>query len=138
MGQKEFNQEKGFLGSNSILRLLLVLEKDTRPQGAYQQIHTLPDWKWKLKTRYKLLSWGLDVDPTCVLRNELLEDDYHLFFKCRFSVTILNKLLRRLGLRRCRHSNWEEAITWCIRQFKGKKDIGTIRKLSFNAFIYQI
>ncbi|KAI3855780.1 hypothetical protein MKX03_033460 [Papaver bracteatum] len=55
-----------------------------------------------LKTRFKLLSWGLDVDHVCVLCNHMIEDDLHLLFHCSYSAIVWEKLYPLLGLRTSR------------------------------------
>ncbi|KAI3856063.1 hypothetical protein MKX03_009604 [Papaver bracteatum] len=45
-----------------------------------------------LKTISKLLSWGMEVDPVCVLCNHMLEDDFYLLFNCHYSVSVWDNL----------------------------------------------
>ncbi|KAI3872774.1 hypothetical protein MKX03_018977 [Papaver bracteatum] len=52
-----------------------------------------------LKTRFKLNSWGLDVDPVCVLCNHMLEDDLHLLFHCSYSMQIWEKNVFFTGIK---------------------------------------
>lgn len=42
----------------------------------------------RLKTRDKLLSFGMNVDPECVLCKEQAESRDRLFFKCPYSIFI--------------------------------------------------
>lgn len=91
-----------------------------------------------LKTRFKLLSWGMSVDPVCALCNLMLEDDFHLLFKCCYAVTVWSELMILLGLRCVSHSDWESQIQWCVIHLRGDSSTGTIRKLSLNAYIYHI
>ncbi|XP_026411017.1 uncharacterized protein LOC113306274 [Papaver somniferum] len=55
-----------------------------------------------------------------------------------FSTIIWNILLRKLGLRGIRHTDLDQQIGWCVQNLKGNKDVGIIRKLTYNAFIYHI
>lgn len=58
-----------------------------------------------LKTRYKLLSWGLSVDPICVMCNLMLEDDVHLLFTCNYAASVWSKLMQLLGLSCVTHTD---------------------------------
>lgn len=91
-----------------------------------------------LKTKFKLLSWGMEVDPVCILCNIMLEDDYHLFFSCSYPVFIRRHILRLLGLRDVIAQDWDKQIDWCVDHIKGGNSIGTIKRLMFNAFIYHV
>ncbi|XP_026410367.1 uncharacterized protein LOC113305560 [Papaver somniferum] len=73
-----------------------------------------------LKTNFKLLSWGMDVDPVCRLCNLMLEDDHHLFFGCSFSVYIWKHILNLLGLRSIILQDWDRQIDWNRRVFTHK------------------
>lgn len=42
----------------------------------------------KLKTRFKVLFWGMNVNPVFILCNTMLEDDFHMFFGCRYSIVM--------------------------------------------------
>ncbi|CDY37116.1 BnaC06g03830D [Brassica napus] len=47
-------------------------------------------------TRDRLLSWGLQTDPLCLLCNLLPESRNHLFFCCSFSSGIWRNLASKL------------------------------------------
>ncbi|KAI3880019.1 hypothetical protein MKW92_024786 [Papaver armeniacum] len=91
-----------------------------------------------LKTRFKLLSWGMDVNPVCVLCNLMIEDDMHLLFNCCYSVQVWDLLCTLLGIRFINHRDWEVQIQWVVAQFAGPKSVGTLKKLACNACIYHL
>ncbi|KAF2568769.1 hypothetical protein F2Q68_00024701 [Brassica cretica] len=49
-------------------------------------------------TRDRLLSWGLQTDPSCLLCNNHPESRNHIFFDCSFTRSIWRPLSRKIGL----------------------------------------
>lgn len=49
-------------------------------------------------TRDRLLSWGLQTDPLCLLCNQENESRNHLLFLCPFSTTVWNHFSTQFGL----------------------------------------
>lgn len=48
-------------------------------------------------TKDRILGWGLQTDPVCVLCNSTAESRDHLFFDCPFSFTVWEFLARKAG-----------------------------------------
>ncbi|OVA19562.1 Reverse transcriptase zinc-binding domain [Macleaya cordata] len=59
-----------------------------------------------LKTKYKLRSWGLEVDSTCSFSQTSIEDDFHILFGCPISKFIWKSVLQRLGFSRGNLYDW--------------------------------
>ncbi|XP_048611918.1 uncharacterized protein LOC125586144 [Brassica napus] len=49
-------------------------------------------------TRDRLITWGLQVDPLCLLCNQGNESRDHLFFSCSFSATVWNHFSTSFGI----------------------------------------
>uniref|UniRef100_A0A1J3GYI7 Reverse transcriptase zinc-binding domain-containing protein n=1 Tax=Noccaea caerulescens TaxID=107243 RepID=A0A1J3GYI7_NOCCA len=60
----------------------------------------------RLTTEDRMLSWNVNVNPTCVL---CLESRNHLFFSCNFSAKIWLALTK--GLIRRNFSNWPNIVS---------------------------
>ncbi|CAH2035799.1 unnamed protein product [Thlaspi arvense] len=61
--------------------------------------HKCPAWLFILNrcpTRDRLLSWGLTIEPLCLLCNMTDESRDHLFFECEYSFPVWSKLARKL------------------------------------------
>lgn len=69
----------------------------------------------------RLLQWGLQTDPSCLLCNSFLESRAHLFSKCRFSWTIWKILSKRCNFNSLR--NWE-SLFGQLRNYKAPKRLG--------------
>ncbi|XP_026419873.1 uncharacterized protein LOC113315838 [Papaver somniferum] len=91
-----------------------------------------------LKTRDKLVRWGVININKCVLCEDGIESEAHIFHDFPFFALIWNGLLLKLGFCRGNTPTWEVEIQWCITFFAGNDLISTIKKLVFNGFIYQI
>ncbi|XP_026439688.1 uncharacterized protein LOC113338492 [Papaver somniferum] len=92
----------------------------------------------RLKTRDKLLKWGVSENDKCVLCDNGSESVAHLFHDCHFYALIWEGLLLRIGYVRGATPSWEVEIQWCIAYFSGNDLISSIKKLVFTGFIYQI
>lgn len=60
-------------------------------------------------TRDMLLSWGLSVQPKCLLCNAADESRDHLYFRCNYSWEIWSETATRCQFRASRE--WEDTIT---------------------------
>ena len=52
----------------------------------------------RLNTKDRLLSWGMAIDPTCVLCGGTLESIDHLFFQCPFTVDLRATILHKCSI----------------------------------------
>lgn len=62
--------------------------------------HSFLTWLFLLNrcpTKDRLVSWGLQTSPQCVLCNSVPESRDHLFFSCPYSWNLWNELARRCG-----------------------------------------
>ena len=73
--------------------------------------HSFLTWLFILDrcpTRDRILSWGLQTDPTCLLCSTEPESRNHLLFNCCFSLSILTALSRRCSLQAL--PDWDQTI----------------------------
>ncbi|OVA05568.1 Ribonuclease H domain [Macleaya cordata] len=91
-----------------------------------------------LKTKDKLIGWGVNIDPICSLCGLETENEDHLFLWCHYSQYIWKNLLSLMGFDHQLSSYWESEVQWCAQKFSGTNLITTIRKLSLNAYIYHV
>lgn len=100
--------------------------------------HAFITWlvmKERMVTRDRLLSWGLDVSPTCLLCGVSNESSAHLFFECEFSRSVWSSLLRRSTMQH--PTRLHDIIIWLSSpQITGKFRI--ILHLIFQATIYHL
>ncbi|XP_026419465.1 uncharacterized protein LOC113315396 [Papaver somniferum] len=91
-----------------------------------------------LKTRNKLLKWGITADASCVLCGNAVESEDHIFHACMYSASIWQGLLLKHGYIKELESSWDEEIRWCNQHFTGTSCVTTIKKLVLNGFSYHI
>ncbi|KAG2241116.1 hypothetical protein Bca52824_090403 [Brassica carinata] len=80
--------------------------------------------------------WGLQVQQSCCLCDQALEDRDHLFLRCEVSEHLWTLILRRLGYGRFFFHTWLAFVTWM-----GDRDSVTpltLRRLASQATIYTI
>ncbi|KAL0669519.1 hypothetical protein Bca4012_032223 [Brassica carinata] len=73
--------------------------------------HSFLTWLFILDrcpTRDRILSWGLQTDPTCLLCSTEPESRNHLLFNCCFSLSIWTALSRRCSLQAL--PDWDQTI----------------------------
>ena len=90
----------------------------------------------RLPTRARLSMWGLQVQQSCCLCDQALEDRHHLFLRCEVSEHLWTLILRRLGYGRFFFHTWLAFVTWM-----GDRDSVTpltLRRLASQATIYTI
>lgn len=63
----------------------------------------------RLPTRDRLLSWGLQVQPICLLCNALPESRNHLYWQCNFSFQLWSLASSKCGFMAPLRS-WDQAI----------------------------
>lgn len=78
-------------------------------------------------TRDRLLSWGLTVNPLCLLCNSENESRDHLFFKCDYTHALWSGIAQRCNLLAL-HS-WNDTLT----QLQGLSANRSIRRLTLMA-----
>ena len=55
-------------------------------------------------TKNRMVDWGIDTDPTCILCNSYLESRDHLFYACSYSWEVWHSIAGRVGFSTPR--NW--------------------------------
>lgn len=92
----------------------------------------------RLKTKDKMVKWGLIHVASCSLCDGSVESEDHLFLSCPFSACIWKRILLKMGYTREACSSWMEEIMWCVRAFAGQGFIARVKKLILNCFVYHI
>ncbi|XP_026399752.1 uncharacterized protein LOC113295636 [Papaver somniferum] len=64
----------------------------------------------RLKTRDKLVRWGISENYNCVLCDNGRESEAHLFHECPFSALIWSGLLLKMGYNRGPSTSWEVSL----------------------------
>ncbi|XP_019058995.1 PREDICTED: uncharacterized protein LOC109117009 [Tarenaya hassleriana] len=102
--------------------------------------HAFISWlavKKRLPTRDRLLSWGLNTPPDCLLCGSEIETTHHIFFGCDFSNEIWTSLLVSCPLSDCLASSLQEVLIWANR-CSNDPTIRLMVKLLLQAAIYLI
>ena len=84
-------------------------------------------------TRDRLLQWGLDVDPKCLLCNNSNESQNHLFFDCSYSGFIWRMISDRCQLQLT--TSWEDLIQQLLASPRNK-DLRRLTLLAFQGSLY--
>lgn len=91
----------------------------------------------RLSTKDRILSWGLVVDPICVLCRGGTESHSHLFFECPFSALVWAKILQKFGICRC-PAGWSQEIDWAIHHLKKSGFLSSLYKLAMAGSVCHI
>ncbi|CDY57647.1 BnaAnng14890D [Brassica napus] len=86
-------------------------------------------------TKDRMISWGLDVSPTCLLCNSQPESRNHLFFDCPFACVIWSAIASRRRLHALQ--NWEATVLQLM-QLTGTKHSKRLTLLCWQSTIYFI
>ena len=98
-----------------------------------------PTWLFILDrctTRNRLISWGLQSDPTCLLCNSEPESRDHLFFCCDYSFSVWGTLARNLNLLLPSNS-WNDTLEALI-NLNGDRHLRFLITLAWQASIYEL
>lgn len=87
-------------------------------------------------TRNRLISWGLQSDPTCLLCNREPESRDHLFFCCDYSFSVWGTLARNLNLLLPSNS-WNDTLEALI-NLNGDRHLRFLITLAWQASIYEL
>lgn len=112
----------------------IVWFKQSIPRWAF--IMWLVCWG-RLSTKDRLLSWGMQVDPLCVLCNCRHESHLHLFFDCSFSACLWGRILQMFGISR-RPVELGREISWAIHHVKKEGFSSALYKLAMAGTVYYI
>uniref|UniRef100_A0A0D3E0X7 Reverse transcriptase zinc-binding domain-containing protein n=1 Tax=Brassica oleracea var. oleracea TaxID=109376 RepID=A0A0D3E0X7_BRAOL len=86
-------------------------------------------------TRDRLIRWGLNVAPNCLLCNTGQESRNHLFFECPYSTTIWSWIANRCDLHLS--TSWDDTILQ-LQSLRGNIDSKRLCLLATQATIYWI
>lgn len=88
-----------------------------------------------MSTRDRLISWGMEVPPTCLLCGISNESSAHFFFECQYSLSVWNDLLSRSRL----HHPYalQDIIAW-LSSLQDAGKLKTVFHLVFQASIYHL
>lgn len=97
--------------------------------------HNLISWMVilnKLPSKDRLMSWGMSVDPLCLLCQHKEESVWHLFLKRDYSMVILSDILHLCNLQ----LDASFDLVWLMQHCIGKKLSASILRFALKAFIY--
>lgn len=101
--------------------------------------HAINMWLFTLNrkpTMERLLSWGMDIEPTCLLCGIYEETRNHLFFRCSYSQPIWADITLRLQLPGA-PTDWDEILLWLHTATSNKsKSLALI--LAWQAIVYEV
>lgn len=86
-------------------------------------------------TKDRMINWGLQTNPTCVLCNSFLETRDHLFFDCNFSYFVWNPLARKARVPAIRP--WDQSISY-MQSLSSPKHLRLLSLLAWQAAIYTL
>lgn len=101
--------------------------------------HQLLTWLMLLNrspTRDRLLSWGLQTDPLCLLCNRENESRDHLFFSCTYSADVWNHFSASFGIS-SPSSTWID-ITQSLLSQSGNRNLCYLSIVTWQATIYTL
>lgn len=84
-------------------------------------------------TRDRILGWGLQTDPACLLCNFSQESRDHLFFNCNLSWTVWSSIALRCQLQPLR--SWSATVTQ-MQAIQGPKDKRRLSLLAWQCSMY--
>ena len=98
--------------------------------------HSFLSWLFVLNrcpTKDRILGWGLQTDPNCLLCNLSTESRNHLFFDCNFAWCIWESLAQRCGTQPQR--SWDRVMTQ-LQSTSCHSTSGILIRLCWQACIY--
>ncbi|XP_019248326.1 PREDICTED: uncharacterized protein LOC109227583 [Nicotiana attenuata] len=91
----------------------------------------------KLYTKDRLLKWGSITSAECVLCEAADESHDHLFFTCKYSSSVWEKVLNWAGIGR-RARIWSEEIKWASTYATGRKADAAIYRMILAGAVYYL
>ncbi|KAL2937303.1 F-box protein FBW2 [Bienertia sinuspersici] len=102
--------------------------------------HSFSSWlaiKDRLKTKARLVQYGVLQDDICSLCGGGAETINHLYFECQYSQKVLELVTSRLGLGRT-YKDLEAAYKWINRRLVQQKVKKKVWNTAVNAIVYCI
>ncbi|XP_010495447.1 PREDICTED: uncharacterized protein LOC104772543 [Camelina sativa] len=100
--------------------------------------HSFLTWLFTLnrcRTRARLLGWGFQTDPRCLLCNSCDESWNHLFFNCHYSWSVWSQIAARCTLQPCR--NWDANLEQ-MSSLRGPKEHQRLCLLAWQCSLYTL
>ncbi|XP_070025262.1 uncharacterized protein [Nicotiana sylvestris] len=91
----------------------------------------------RLYTKDRLMKWGSITNAKCVLCEEADEDYNHLFFTCKYSSNVWEKVLYWAGIGR-KTKIWSEEISWASKYATGRRSDTVIYRMILAGVVYYI
>lgn len=86
-------------------------------------------------TKNRMVEWGIDTDPICILCNSGIESRDHLYYSCTYSWEVWNSVAARSGFSTPRE--WSDIFT-ALERFKSPTHTRQLTLLAWQASIYCI
>ncbi|XP_010456900.1 PREDICTED: uncharacterized protein LOC104738422 [Camelina sativa] len=86
-------------------------------------------------TRDRLLNWGLQVDPSCMLCTSMPESRDHIFFECPFSWSIWSVVARRCAF--VPSDSWSQSIE-SLTRYSGPRVAKKLLLIAWQSVLYTI
>ncbi|KAL0796716.1 hypothetical protein Bca101_068093 [Brassica carinata] len=86
-------------------------------------------------TKNRMLEWGIDTDPICILCNSGPESRYHLFYSCPYSWEVWNSVACRSGFTSPR--DWSAVLTG-LNVLRSPAHVRQLTLLAWQASTYYI
>ncbi|XP_060210813.1 uncharacterized protein LOC132637793 [Lycium barbarum] len=95
----------------------LIFNNNARPKAKFiMWLH----FHGRLLTADRLLKWGIQADPKCVLCLTHDENQEHMFVQCPYTRNLWGNLLVWLQRPQMNAPTWDHYINWTISNAKGK------------------
>lgn len=101
--------------------------------------HATTAWLFVLNrnpTLHRLTTWGLDIEPVCLLCGSFNESRDHIFFACSFSTSVWNSVTHALRIA-SPPVDWDAVLNW-LPQIPGDKYLKLAILQGWQACIYEI
>ncbi|XP_059295381.1 uncharacterized protein LOC132048701 [Lycium ferocissimum] len=92
----------------------------------------------RLLTSDRLIKWGLDVEPLCILCQQCHEDRSHLFVGCPFANQLWSRLFSWIQRQFSPAQTWGNHLTWVLQCGKGKSHRARIFRMVYAEGIHSI
>lgn len=92
--------------------------------------------QFRLSTKDRISSYAPDVDTTCALCSNALEDHNHLFFSCSYSSQIVSIVFAKAGCSTF-PLHWNDAVLF-LENYNGARVVKEFMKLLFTTTLYRI
>ncbi|XP_019258405.1 PREDICTED: uncharacterized protein LOC109236664 [Nicotiana attenuata] len=137
LSQSSINQiYLGIFGTYSkVAWRTLMFHNEVRPKARFtmwMQCHG------RLLTTDRLANWGIQVSSRCCLCNGGDESHAHLFFECRFTKAVWERLMQWLRIQVNPKHSYTQMMAWVVKQAKGKSCAARVMKMVYAEHIYGI